>query len=157
MQEIYWGHISVRKKKKRRELETVKKSFTVGLMSLKESEKEGATCIKCFRLQCNSRKFAQADRESSSQSIPLKRSCVCRKRSVFISSFAKSLAWCSPQELWPGQEHSGRSRKAIAWVISQLCSLKQESWACIFMATAFIHIPFPPILSSIFTFLKVPD
>ena len=77
-------------------------------MSLKESEKDGAMCIKCFRLQCNSRNFVQAGKESLSPSIPLKRSCVYREGCVSISPLAKSVAQCSPWELWPGQECGGR-------------------------------------------------
>lgn len=92
--------------------------------------REKGQCVQSVS-DCNAiaGKFAQVDGKSSSQSTSLKKSCVCRNGSVSINSFAKSLAWCSPLEVWPGQKYGGGSRRSKAWVLSQLHSLKQESWA----------------------------
>lgn len=108
------------------EWEMVRKAFNVVLTSLKESEREGQ-CINCFRLRCNYRKVCPGWWEVLMSKYSTEK--VCRNGSASINSFAKSLAWCSPLDVRSGQKYGGGSRSPITWVLSQLCFLKQESWA----------------------------
>lgn len=101
------------------EREMVRKAFNVVLTSLKESEREGQ-CMKCFRLQCNYRIVCPGWWELLKSKYSTEKVCVCRNGSASINSFAKSLAWCSPLDVWPRQKYGGGSRRPIGWLLNQL-------------------------------------